>query len=543
MDFLEKQFFNILNYSIHPILLLEKAKAKANLTRLRARMTEQKKNYSRIMKSTSLIGGAQGINMLVGMIRVKFVAILIGPIGVGLVATYQSLVQVIGTVAGLGLQSSAVRDIAQAASKGDQEDIGRIVLSLRRMCWLTGVLGALTVILFSSILSQLTFNSTEYANGISLVGLTILFVNLKGGQIALIQGMRRIGDLAKLNVIGTVSGTIIGISLYWKFGMQGIVPAIVLLSLTELFASWWFAKKVDLPKVSMSWFESFKAAGGMVKLGLAFMWTGLISAVIAYLTRILISQEINLVAVGIFSAAFALSGMFVNFVLGAMSGDYYPSLTAINTDHKKMRELVNQQTEIGLLLALPGLCATIALAPWLIKLFYSSEFVQSADLLRWFALGCIGRVISWPLAFIILAKGYSKLYVLTETTVHIMHLFLIALFLNWFGIEGVAIAFPILYLIYTVIMLLISKHIIGFRWLPGVWVIIAWMIPFIFSTFTAGVFFSILHATAFGICTTIVLSLVCMRKLVVLLGTEHKLCRFILKLPLINKVFKRPMPS
>lgn len=505
-------------------------------------MTEQKKNYSRIMKSSSLIGGAQGINMLIGMIRVKFVAILIGPIGVGLVATYQSITQMIGTVAGLGLQSSAVRDIAQAVGQADQEHIGRTVLSLRRMCWLTGALGSLFVIFLSPTLSQLTFDSSEYATGIALAGLTILFANLKGGQMALIQGMRRISDLAKLNVIGAVSGTIISVGLYWAFGMQGIVPAIVLLSLTELCASWWFARKVDVPQVTMSWIESFKAAGGMVNMGLAFMWSGLLVAIVAYLTRTIIAQEIDLVAVGIFSAAFALSGMLVNFILGAMGADYYPSLTAINSDHKKMRELVNQQTETGLLLAIPGLLATLAFAPWVIKLFYTSEFTQSADLLRWFALGCIGRVLSWPLGFIILAKGYSRLLVFTETAINILHITLIILFLNWFGIEGVAIAFPVLYLIHTVMMLLVSKNIIGMSWSRGLWWLIACMTPFIIATFAAGVFLPVIPATVIGLIITAVISLFCIRGLVDRLGTKHKLSRLISKLPLIKMVLKNGMP-
>ena len=65
-------------------------------------MSEPKKSYSRIMKSSSLIGGAQGINILIGMVRVKFVAVLIGPLGVGLAGTYQALIGFIGTFAGLG---------------------------------------------------------------------------------------------------------------------------------------------------------------------------------------------------------------------------------------------------------------------------------------------------------------------------------------------------------------------------------------------------------------------------------------------------------
>ncbi|MEZ8120605.1 O-antigen translocase [Vibrio splendidus] len=499
-------------------------------------MTEQNKNYSRIMKSSSLIGGAQGINMLIGMIRVKFVAILIGPVGVGLVATYQSLTQMIGTVAGLGLQSSAVRDIAQAVSQADQKHIGRTVLSLQRMCWLTGGLGFLAVILFSSALSQLTFNSPDYAAEVSLVGVTILFANLKGGQTALIQGMRRVGDLAKLNVIGAVSGTIISICLYWIFGVRGIAPAIVLLSFTELCASWWFARKVEVPNVTMSWIESFKISGGMVKMGLAFMWSSLLIAIVAYLTRTLIAQEVSLTAVGIFSAAFALSGMLVNFVLGAMGADYYPSLTAINTDHKKMRELVNQQSEIGLLLAIPGLLATLAFAPWVIKLFYTSEFSQAADLLRWFALGCVGRVISWPLGFIILAKGHSRLLAFTETIMSAIHVILIIFFLNWIGIEGVAIAYPILYLIHIGMMLFVSKKMIGMRWSSGVLSMLAYMIPVVITTFVIGIYLPVIPSTIIGLILTSSISLFCLRELVVRLGTEHKVSRIILKLPLIKTI-------
>jgi antigen flippase len=499
-------------------------------------MTDLKKNYSRILKSSSLIGGAQFINILIGMVRVKFVAVLIGPMGVGLVATYQATVKLIGTIAGLGLQSSAVRDIAQAVSNGNQEHIGRTVLTLRRMCWLTGCSGTLAVALLSNTLSQMTFNSPDYAQQIAWVGLTILFANLQGGQMALIQGTRRIGDLAKLNVIGVASGSVISVGLYWWLGLEGIVPAIVLLGITQLFASWWFARKVEVPKVSMSWLESFKAAGGMVKLGLAFMWSGLLVAVVAYLTRTLIAHEIDLMAVGIFSAAFALSGLVINFVLGAMGADYYPSLTAINTDHKKMRELVNQQTEIGILLALPGLLATIALAPWAIKIFYTPEFSQAADLLRWFALGCIGRVISWPMGFIILAKGNSRLFALTETVVLILHMVLIWGFLTWLGIEGVAIAYPILYFIHTIMMLMVAKYMIGFRWSNGVWKILGGMLPLVIATFTAGLFLPENHATIIGLISTVVVSLFCIQGLVKRLDPEHKLCSIINSIPLLRRV-------
>lgn len=502
-------------------------------------MSKEERSYSRVFKSSTMIGGAQGINMLIGMIRVKFIAILIGPIGLGLIATYQSIAQLMGTISGLGLQSSSVRDIAEAAGLNDEERIGKVVLSLRRMCLLTGIIGAGAMLILSSTVSRITFDSIEYAQNISWIGLTILFTNLKAGQMALIQGMRRIGDLAKLNIIGAVCGTFISVLLYYFLGKEGIIPAIVLFSLTEFSASWWFARKIKVSKVSMSWFESFHAAGGMIKLGLAFMWTGLLVSFVAYLTRILIAQEIDIISVGIFSAAFSLSGLIVNFILSAMGADYYPSLTAVNNDSHKMRILVNQQTEIGLLLAIPGLLATLALAPWIIELFYSTEFYQAADLLRWFAIGCIGRVISWPLGFIILAKGLSKIFVATETFINLTHIILIIIFLDAFGIEGVSIAFPILYSIHIVMMLVISRYLIGFKWSRGVLKIFFIFSPFLIIAFCSNYFLSETVSALTGIAISILSGFICLKELLYKLGTEHKIYRIMSSVPIVKIYFNK----
>lgn len=502
-------------------------------------MRQEKKSYSRIIRSSSLIGGAQGINMLIGMVRVKFVALLIGPVGIGLVGMYQSTVQMIQTLFGLGLQSSAVRDIAEAVGCGDQEHVGRTVLTLRRMCWLTGGAGSLAVVLLSQYLSQLTFSSLDYAVNISWVGLTILFANVQGGQMALIQGMRRIGDLAKLNVFGVASGSIISVGLYWWLGQAGIVPAIVILGLVQLVASWWFARKIEIPKVKMTWGESFRAAGGMVKLGLAFMWSGVLTMGVAYATRVLIAREIDLAAVGIFTAAYGLSGMVANFVLGAMGADYYPSLTAVNQDHKKMRELVNQQTEIGVLLALPGLLGTLALAPWAIKIFYTSEFWQAADLLRWFALGCLGRVISWPLGFVLLAKGAGRLFALTETIANVVHVCLIWGGLALLGVKGSAIAFFALYCFCTGLMLLVSRNLIRFSWNAGVVKLLALMLPVVAGTFLAGMLLPEVPGMIVGLVATAGTSVFCLRGLIIRLGPKHKVCRLVRKIPVVNLIIPR----
>lgn len=44
-----------------------------------------------------------------------------------------------------------------------------------------------------------------------------------------------------------------------------------------------------------------------------------------------------------------------------------------------MNRLVNEQTEIGLLLAVPGLQATLSLAALIIRLYYTDAFLSAAS--------------------------------------------------------------------------------------------------------------------------------------------------------------------
>ncbi|MEH6590008.1 MAG: O-antigen translocase [Halioglobus sp.] len=488
-------------------------------------------SYGQILKSTSLIGGAAGINLLLGMVRMKFAAVLIGPAGVGLVGTYQAIQGMVGNVAGLGIQSSAVRDVAEAVGRNDNEAIGRTILSLRRVCWVTGLFGMLAMVALAVPLSRYTFQTADYALDIALLGPIILFANIQGGQSALLQGMRRIGDLARLQVIGAAAGTVLTVVLYAWLGLRGIVPSLLLLALVQLLAAWYFARRILVAPVKMSWLESFRAANGMLRLGLVFMWNSMILALVAYLTRAWITQQFDLMAVGIFTAAFSLSGMFINFILGAMAADYYPRLTQVAHDHAAMRKLVNEQTEIGLLIAVPGLLATLTLAPWIIRLFYTVDFLPAASLLQWFILGCLGRVISWPLGFIMLALSKSKWFFFTETIFNSLHLVMIWWGLNILGVEGVAIAFFILYVVYMVAVYGLARYLIGFSWAGGVLYLLAAFVPVVALAFASGRLLSPIPAAVLGVILTLAACLLCFRGLEQRIGEANKIIEIGLMVP------------
>ena len=50
----------------------------------------RKTNYSHILKYTGLFGGVQGLNIMIGLVRNKLVALILGPEGMGLISLFNS---------------------------------------------------------------------------------------------------------------------------------------------------------------------------------------------------------------------------------------------------------------------------------------------------------------------------------------------------------------------------------------------------------------------------------------------------------------------
>lgn len=485
------------------------------------------------------MGGTAGITMLLGMVRTKFAAVLIGTMGAGLLANFGAIQGMLGTLAGLGLATSAVREVATAVATGDQTAIGRTVLTLRRMCWFTGILGMVALMALSPMLAQWTFGNQDHTLEIAALGLIILFGNLSAGHTALFNGMRRIGDLARLSVISAVVVTVVNIAFYLWLGLRGIVPALVLGSAINLAINSQYARRIHVLSVSMSWAESFSAASDMIKLGFAMMWNNLLLSIAAYITVKLVTTGVDVQAAGIYGAAFALSGMFINFVLNAMSADYFPRLTGHSHDKVAMCRLVNEQTEIGLLLAVPGLLATLSLAPWIIKLFYTTEFLPAVHLLQWFTLGCLGRIVAWPLGWLTAAMQKGWWLFTIESISIVTHLILIALFLKIFGLEGVAIAFFVLYAGYAVASYFIGKHLIDFSWSNDCKRLILILTTAIFSDFVIVRSLPDIAGTLTSSMLTIIVSLYCFYTLLQRLGDTHRLTHLVKITPVIKLLLKK----
>lgn len=446
-------------------------------------------SYRQIFRSSAIIGGASVISIVVGIIKVKVLAVLLGPAGIGLMGLYQNIMGMASTLAGCGMGSSGVRQLA--ASSGEAATLAIV----RRALWLAnlilGFAGMTLLWLLREPVAQWVFGDIAHANEIGLLGLGVLLTLIAGSQMALLQGLRRIGDLARVTIISAIFGAAAGILLVYWLDEEGVLWFVLTAPAISILVAGYYAARLPRPQTARDWQAISQQWQVMLKLGIPLMAAGLLTLVAQLAARSIILRELGLDASGYFQAAWVISMTYVGFVLGAMSADYFPRLTAAINDHQQARKLVNEQAEMALLLAGPVLLAIITLAPWIIRILYAESFAPATELLRWQVLGDILKVASWPMGFILLAQGRGGIFIGTELTWNVAYLGAIFLGIQEWGLVMAGVGFWIAYLILYVVIAMVAFRLIAFKparrnWTATLLLLIAGGLTMVLATLSTG---------------------------------------------------------
>nr|WP_298103253.1 O-antigen translocase [uncultured Shinella sp.] len=474
----------------------------------------EQSTHTQILKSTLLVGASSVVGVVFSIIRNKAVALMLGPEGIGLMGLYSALADMAQNLAGMGVQSSGVRQIAETAGTNDDETIARTARVLSRTAFVLAALAALLLVLLAVPLSGLTFGDHQQAGGIALLSLAVALRIVSGGQMALLQGLRRIADLAIVNVAAAFAGTVITIPLIYFFGLNGIVPSLIAVAAVTGLASWYFRRQVQLPPIATPPPLLGRESRRLLKLGLVFMASGLLTFGAAYANRLIVLHAEGITSAGFYQAAWAIGGLYAGIVLQAMGTDFYPRLTAVSENNAECNRLVNEQVQMSLLLAGPGVVATLTFAPFVLHILYSHAFDGATDLLRWICLGMMLRIVAWPMGYIVIAKGAEAIFFWTEVAATVVHVGLAFLLVPYFGAAGAGMAFLGLYIWHGLLIYGIVRRMSGFRWSREN----AWLTP-VFILACAFVFLAtqvlpLWQSTLTGSAVLLLTGLYSMRKLV-----------------------------
>lgn len=433
-------------------------------------------SYHRILRSSSIIGAAALLNILLGVLRTKVAALLLGPAGIGLIGLYSTFMTTASTIIGVGIGNAGTRQIAEAASR---EDVLAVSAARRALFWGSlwlSLLGAVLVWLLREPLASVVLTDAAQADSVGWLALGVALTVAGASQGALLNGLRRIGDMARISVLSAMTSTVLGLTALWYWGEGGLLAFVLAGPLASFLLAHLYVARLPRTQslstpLSGQWLN-------LARLGAAFMLAGLVGTLAQLMVRILVYRELGTLALGHFQAAWMISMTYIGFVLQAMGSDYYPRLTGVIHDHTTVNRMVNEQAEVALLLSGPVLLAMLGFAPWVIELLYTQQFQPAVEVLRWQVLGDVLKVASWPLGFIILAAGDGRTYLVSESIGFVALVVLTWLGLPWLGLEATGIAFVAMYVVYLLMVYWLASQRTGFRWAPSV----RWLLLLLLTT-------------------------------------------------------------
>lgn len=409
--------------------------------------------YKRLLKVTTLFGSVQGLNILMNLIRAKLAAMLLGPAGIGLNSIYNETREFIHSTTNLGMDQSGTREIAKSTGAPDLADS---VTLTRSWIMLLAVFGMLVTAIFAYPLSWMLFSDGDHTWQIVALSPAVAFSTLTCGELTVLRGLQQMKTIAGVSVLHVVLGVLTTIPLYYIWGMDGIIGALVLMTLSLAVVTMIYSYRIHPPK--FCFVKAFLAKGRqMLVLGMSFVIAGFIANLGKLAVKAYINVNGSLDDVGLYSAGLTLTLMISNVVFASLENEFYPRLSSIFMDKTQRYLAIVRQMKVGLAIITPITIVAIVLMPWIVPILLSDEFSTIVPMAQIASVGLIFRALYLPAALVPMAAGESKIYLLLQAVSYVSFVPAIILGYHFGGITGTGIGLLVNHIMDVVVNMAVLK--------------------------------------------------------------------------------------
>lgn len=419
-------------------------------------------SYSHILKYTSLFGGVQMLNILIGLIRNKLVAVLLGPLGMGIVALYTSTINFIVNTSNLGIHASAVKELSQAFETGDTGLLYHKIHVLRHWTCITSLLGMMAFACLSPLLSRWTFATYNYTIQFICLAPVVALTIIALGETAILKATRLLRQLAIVSVCGAVGVLAVSVPIYWIYGCDGIVASLVLMAVVQaLTVTAYSLRRYPLSfAISRACVHEGRAFLG---LGIAFVVSGIMGSGVEMAIRAYLSNAADIATVGLYNAVYAMVFTYAGIVFTAMDTDYFPRLSGISCNGNELNDAVNRQIGATMAIVSPLAVLFILCMPVLLPLLYSGKFATALPMLQVAALSMYCRGVYLPIEYVALSRGDSKTFIVVEVFSGVLLVSFVVLGFKMLGLKGMGIGITAAYFVEMFFAWAVCRMRYGYR--------------------------------------------------------------------------------
>lgn len=393
-----------------------------------------------------------------GFVAGKVVAIFTGPSGVALIGAFTNFISIVLSFANGAITSGVVKYTAEY--NDDENSLKRLFSTAFKISIVCSAIIGLILFAFAYLLSSLVFTSELYINPIRVLGITVILYSLNSLLISILNGRGQIKTYTIVNTAGSIIGLVFTIALVYFFKISGALYALVLAQSIVFFVT--AGLIVRSPWFKWNYFKQpFDRffASKLSHYSLMAIVTALTVPVAQIILRNMIINKLGMDAAGQWQGMMRVSDGYLMLITTALGTYYLPKLSSLKID-SEIRDEVFRGYRIILPGVFVGCCLIYCLRFFIIKTLYTPDFIKMESLFLWQLVGDFFKMASWMLAYLMLAKSMTRIYIFTEIIFNVSYVFLGFLMVDKFSLNGIALAFSINYLIYFITMIIIFRNLI-----------------------------------------------------------------------------------
>ncbi|HXO99448.1 MAG TPA: O-antigen translocase [Luteibacter sp.] len=400
-----------------------------------------------------------GARLLAALVVVKLVASFAGPEGVGRLGQFMSLMSLLAVFAGGGISSAVVKYVAEY-----REDAQRLSRLLAAALWYallaSCVMGVVTLLLSRQIAVWL-LGDVQYASLIRVLAFAQLGIAVVNYILAVINGFMDARRLALIQVAGSVLAMLAAVWLSRWLHLYGALLSLVLgqaLWLVVGIPAWWKSPYFRRGMLRMRFDREM--TGRLAAFSTMTLTSALVPPLVNIAVRDHLAVQFGWEQVGYWQAVSRGSDAYLLFFITAINIYYLPKLAATKEKPPLLAEL--RQAYRYLLPTVVAIAIVVyVLRDGITRLLFSADFAAANDLYAAQLVGDVVKIASFVLAYLMLAKSMTRLFVASELVFAGTYFLLVYAFTAHFGLIGAMYAFAVNYAIYFVFNVVVVRRFLG----------------------------------------------------------------------------------
>ncbi|MET3035643.1 O-antigen translocase [Chryseobacterium sp. NRRL B-14859] len=398
------------------------------------------------------------IKVITSYVTVKVLATIVGPSGIALIGQLQNFITVLTTLGAGGINNGVVKYVSEY--KDNQVMLKKILSNGFKITACLSLIVGFIIILLSGFLSKSILLDKQYSYLFVIFGISLFFLSINNFFLSVLNGYQEFRRFVIVNIITSIIGLIFTIILVLLFNIKGALLAIVTYQSVIIIFTVIYIKKLRWFTKLYLWSSWNK---DVIKKYTYYSFMAIVSAVTVPLTQFIIRRflihEYSMTDAGYWESMNKISGLYLMLFTSTFSVYYLPKLSEIK-DHAGLKNEILKTYKIFGPVLLITLIAIFLLKELVVSVLFTSSFDPVKNLFSWQLLGDFFKIMSWILAFVMVAKSMSKIYIITEISFSVLQIILTYFFVNHYGLTGAVQAYFVNYFIYFWTMVVLFKNIL-----------------------------------------------------------------------------------